>query len=243
MHLTADLLLLLATLAGGCVPLLTRMLDERRMLLLLAFSGAFLLGITCLHLLPETFADLPNGAGPYLLLGFFLQLLIQRATHGIEHGHVHIEGRDHAHNLPALSILAGLALHAFMEGIPLGFNYRNSGTNPSLFLAVGAHKLPEAMLLCMLLKQAYSTRKTAVLMLLFALITPCAALAATFLGLRYGAMARAVTVIIPIVAGSFIHIATTIFFESGTRQHALTRGKAAAMLVGLGIAALTVLFD
>ena len=243
MHFIPNLLLLLVTLIGGCIPLFTRVLDERRMLLLLAFSGSFLLGITCLHLLPETFADLPQRAGPYLLAGFFLQLLIQRATHGVEHGHVHVEGNDHHHHLPAISILAGLGLHAAMEGVPLGFNYRSAATNPSLYLAVGAHKLPEAMLLGVLLRQAYSRQRTILLVLIFALITPCAAMSATFLGRHYGLMARAVTAIIPIVAGAFIHIATTIFFESGTRQHLLTRSKVAAMLTGLAIAAVTVLFE
>jgi zinc transporter ZupT len=241
MHLLPNLLLAVVTMIGGSMPLVTKVIDDRRMHLLLAFSGSFLLGITCLHLLPETFNDLPQKAGIYLLGGFFLQLLIQRATHGVEHGHAHVH--DHGHGIPVVSIVVGLSVHAFMEGLPLGFNYHNHSTNPSLFLAVGAHKLPEAMLLCILLKQVYSTNKTLLLLLLFSTITPVSALLATKLGTSYSAISQVVAVLIPIVAGAFIHISTTIFFESGTKQHLLTWQKVAAMLTGVAMAVLTLFVE
>lgn len=240
MHLLPDLLLFAITLAGGLLSVFSPPLSEEKMHLLLAFSGSFLLGITCLHLLPETFIELPEKAGIYLLVGFFLQLLIQRATHGVEHGHTHIHG---AIGVAIVPILIGLSIHAFMEGLPLGFNYRNAATNPSLYLAVGAHKLPEAMLLGMLLTRAFSRSKAITAMILFALITPCSALMAAFLGHNYSAMAQMVSMLIPIVAGAFIHISTTIFFESGTKHHALTKLKISAMVVGIALAAVTLLFE
>lgn len=241
MHLLPNLLLAIVTIIGGCLPLLTNKLDDKRMHLLLAFSGAFLLGITCLHLLPETFSDLPQRAGVYLLVGFFLQLVIQRATHGVEHGHAHINGAGR--HIPVLPIVAGLTLHAFMEGLPLGFNYRSAATNPSLYLAVAAHKLPEAMLLAILLRQAFSQQKALIIVIIFALVTPASAMLATRLGMSYGAMSRTVTAFIPIVAGAFIHISTTIFFESGTRQHLLTMKKVGAILLGITLAGLTLAFE
>ncbi len=243
MHLFPDLLLFVVTLAGGALPILTGPPDERRMHLLLAFSGSFLLGITCLHLLPETFKDIPERAGIYLLCGFFLQLVIQRATHGVEHGHAHVHPHDHGHKVPVIGILTGLSVHAFMEGLPLGFNYRSAATNPSLYLAVGAHKLPEAMLLGILLQSVFKKGKTFFALLLFSLITPLASIVSARLGMHYGAIARTVTALIPVVAGAFIHIATTIFFESGTRQHLLTRQKVMAMLAGVLLAGLTLLFE
>src|ERR1043165_1221295 len=142
MHLLPDLLLFLISFAGGIVPFLLGVPDERKMHLLLAFSGSALLGITCLHLLPEAFKDIPEHAGLYLIGGFFLQLLIQRATHGVEHGHTHVHPHHAGHGIPIIGILGGLSLHAFMEGIPLGFNYRKAGTNTSLYLAAGMHNVP-----------------------------------------------------------------------------------------------------
>ncbi len=241
MHLPANLLLFVVTLIGGVFPLFLKAPDDRRMHLLLAFSGSFLFAITCLHLLPETFGDLPGRAGILVLAGFFLQLLTQRATHGIEHGHTHIHGDGHG--LPTISIIAGLSIHAFMEGLPLGFNYRSEATNPSLFLAVGAHKLPEAILLGMLLKTVFTRSRTFAIVTGFAMITPISAILATYLGVRYLFISQAVTSMIPLVAGAFIHISTTIFFESGTRQHMLTWQKVCAMLAGAALAAVTLFLE
>lgn len=209
--------------------------------LLLAFSGSFLLSITFLHLLPETFKELGETAGIYLLAGFFLQLLIQRFTHGIEHGHVH--HASHEHHIPLISIVAGLSFHAFMEGLPLGFNYRMQATEPSLYLAVAAHKLPEAILLTTLVLGTKGKSASLLTLLVFSLLTPIASIIASKLGQSYYAMSQVVSMLIPVVAGAFIHISTTIFFESGTRQHSLTRQKVIAMIVGVGIGLATLVFE
>lgn len=207
----------------------------------LAFSGAFLLSVTFLHLLPETFESLGSDAGWLLLTGFFIQLIIQRFTHGLEHGHVH--HHSHEHHIPLTSIFAGLALHAFMEGIPLGFDYHISATEPSLYLAVAAHKLPEAMLVATLVSQTKGKGGAIITLFLFSLITPVAGILAAQLGSVSANLSELVTYLIPIVAGAFIHIATTIFFESGTKQHMMTNQKIMSILLGVGLGLITLLFE
>lgn len=241
MELYYNLALFTITFLGGSIPLLTKGLDDRRMNNLLAFSGSFLLSITFLHLLPETFNDLGSKAGFYLLAGFFVQLLIQRITHGVEHGHVHIE--QHNHHVALTPILAGLSIHAFMEGLPLGFNYRFHATEPSLYLAVMAHKLPEAMLVTSLTLAVKNRRAAIATLLVFSAITPLAGSIAVQLGTSYHAIAKTVGVLIPIVAGAFIHIATTIFFESGTKHHMLTWQKTFAILAGVSLGLITLMFE
>lgn len=243
MHYWLALLLFLVTVIGGSVPFWVKWLDDRRMHNLLAFSGSFLLSITFLHLLPETFEDLSTRAGFYLLVGFFLQLLIQRFTHGVEHGHAHIQPNDHHHHVALLPILAGLTVHAFMEGLPLGFHYHQHATIPSLYLAVAVHKIPEAMLVASLAMAVKNRSYAFYTLLIFAAITPVAAILAQVMGERYYSMSQAVMALIPIVAGAFIHISTTIFFESGTKQHMLTRQKILAMLLGVCMAMLTIGFE
>lgn len=242
-----NLLLFAVTLAGGSLPLWFKGLSEKQTNYLLAFSGSFLLCITLLHLLPETFEEIGgHKAGLCILAGFFVQLIIQRVTHGMEHGHVHAhpEGAHHNHHhFPLVSILAGLSVHAFMEGIPLAFNYRMPGTDSSLYLAVAAHKLPEAMLLTTLVWSIKGRNTALVVLALFSLITPAAAILADMLGKRYFSMNSAVMWMIPIVAGAFIHIATTIFFESGTRQHMLTVQKIVAITLGVAAGLTTLLFE
>lgn len=242
MHATYIFLLFAITFIGGSIPLWFKNLNDKQMHLLLAFSGSFLLSITFLHLLPETFSELGGKAGLYLLIGFFLQLILQRYTHGLEHGHVHSHDHDHQH-VPLTSILVGLSLHAFMEGLPLGFNYRMQATEPSLYMAVAAHKLPEAMLITSLVASTSTKTKSWLMLLVFALITPFGAMIATRLGQSYYAMSQLVITLIPVVAGAFIHIATTIFFESGTKHHMLTKQKILAIVGGMSIGLITLLFE
>jgi len=235
MHPWYNLLLLLVTFAGGSIPIWTKWMDDTRMHYLLAFSGSFLLGITFLHLLPEAFGQLHVEAGFYLLIGFFIQLLIQRVTHGVEHGHLHV--RDH--KIALIPVLAGLSLHAFMEGLPLGFNYRIASAEPALYMAVGIHKIPEAMLVASLAAAVRSRKAAWVVLLCFSLITPAGAVVAGLAEARYVSMSPLAAVLLPVVAGAFIHIATTIFFESGTRQHMLTWQKVFAMIAGVCTSLLT----
>lgn len=240
MQLTYNIILFLITFVGGSLPLWIKGLHSDRMPYLLAFSGSFLLSITFLHLLPETFEELDHKAGILLLCGFFVQLLIQRLTHGAEHGHAHAH---HDHKVPLNSILIGLAIHAFMEGLPLGFNYRMTATSPSLFMAVAVHKLPEAMLVASIVNEVHGRKAAITILFLFALVTPLSGLLAMKLGMSYLAMTKLVLWLIPIVAGAFIHISTTIFFESGTKQHMLTIKKTGAIILGVCVALATLLLE
>ncbi len=239
------ILLFAITFLGGSAPLWLKKVEDSAMQQLLAFSGAFLLSITFLHLLPETFEELGSQAGLYLLVGFFIQLLIQRLTHGAEHGHTHAHHHhDHDHKVVITPIMLGLSLHAFMEGLPLGFNYRMEATEPSLYLAVAAHKLPEAIIVTLLFIQAkYSRSKSILLLAAFAAITPLSGIIVNKLGMSYHFIAQVVIALIPMVAGAFIHISTTIFFESGTKHHMLTWKKAFAILLGVTIGLLTLFFE
>jgi zinc and cadmium transporter len=241
MYLLYNFFLFLVSFLGGCIPLWGKGINEQKSQYLLAFSGAFLLSITFLHLLPETFEELHHEAGILVLGGFFLQMLIQRFTHGFEHGHVHVH--PHATHVPINAILIGMAVHAFMEGLPLGFQYRETATEPSLYLAVAAHKLPEAMLISGVVASMKGRKTALTLLFVFSLITPLSSVLASVMGRSFYMVSQWVIWIIPIVAGAFIHIATTIFFESGTRQHMMTPAKVLAILLGVGISLLTLLFE
>jgi zinc transporter ZupT len=232
------LLLFILTLTGSMVPMLFRKYDSSWMTLMLAFSGALLLAITFLHLMPEVFHDLGEKAGLFILIGFLLQLVLQRLSHGIEHGHVH----DHDMSLQAVTpIFTGLLIHAFMEGIPLGFSYQSQGTAPSFFLAIAAHKIPEAITLSVLLIAADVKKNRWPLIILFALASPVSGILAMYFGQKFFFISNQLKYIIPIVAGAFLHISTTILYESGTKHHQLSRQKVMAVLLGLGFALATLL--
>src|SRR4028118_1990216 len=64
--------------------------------IILAFSGAYLFTLTIIHILPDVLisAPDPHKIGYYVLAGFFLQLVLELFSHGIEHGHMHLHEHD-----------------------------------------------------------------------------------------------------------------------------------------------------
>jgi zinc and cadmium transporter len=229
------IILFVITFIGGLLPIFIK-INEHWSNLLLAFSGATLLGITFLHLLPETFETIGFKGGIFVLTGFFLQLFLQKYSHGLEHGHTH---HHHGH-FKFMPIYVGLSVHAFLEGIPLGFDFKQSGTISGLVLGVAAHKVPEAItLMSVVATLSYKRNKKILLLLVFSVLTPIAGLLAYTLGSGWTGL----NYIVAIVFGAFIHIATTIFFESGAKHHQLTPQKMLAVVCGLGLALLTLLHD
>lgn len=244
------ILILVFTIIGGMIPVWYHQMQKKVMVYLLTFTGAFLLGITVLHLMPESFHELGKKAGIYILLGFFLQVFLQRWSHGMEHGHGYSPAPRGAGDLhtgemeaaTALSLVIGLSVHAFMAGLPLGFTYNDPSILPSLALGILLHKMPEALtLMTMLLIMRPGKRGNTGLLLLFSLVTPVAALLAFVLNRQFVFMDAVLLYVIALVSGAFLHISTTIFFESGTRHHELNRGKIISMIIGLCLAALTLL--
>ncbi|MEZ5047925.1 MAG: ZIP family metal transporter [Chitinophagaceae bacterium] len=225
------LILFIITFVSASIPFIAKWYKASWQVLLLAFSGSFLFSISAIHLMPETFHELGHQAGMFIILGFFLQLLLQKFSHGAEHGHIH-EHDTHGHQ-PIGMILIGLGIHAFMEGIPLGFNYQHEGTSPSLFLGVMAHKIPEALTLAAFILSARSISNKWFLIFFFALISPLAGILAMVYGQKFYFISSLLTYIVPIVIGSFLHISTTILYESGTKKHELSKQKIVAILLGV----------
>src|SRR5262249_1186124 len=118
-----DYLLLLSSIVLGVASVFLFGLHEPRQVKLLnAFTGAYLLCLTLLHLLPELYhAQSPEAAhgdvrlGVLILAGFFTQIALDVLSMGVEHGHSHaLPGR-----VP-IGVLTGLCLHALVEAMALG---------------------------------------------------------------------------------------------------------------------------
>ncbi|HLR37771.1 MAG TPA: ZIP family metal transporter [Chitinophagaceae bacterium] len=238
------LLIFVFTLIGGLIPLWFKRMQSAVMVYLLAFTGAFLLGITLLHLVPESFEELGKVAGLFIFVGFFLQVFLQQWSHGMEHGHKVGEKAAQATSVGAFSIVVGLSVHAFMAGLPLGFTYEDPATLPALSIGILLHKIPEALTLMVMLihlrKQAKGNLR---LLILFALVTPLAACLVYFLNFEFAMMDIILAYVIAVVTGAFLHISTTIFFESGAQHHELNTGKIVSMLIGFCMAGLTLLLE
>lgn len=243
MNWTYLILILLATLAGGIIPMTVRKVSNNFSIYLLAFTGAFLFGVVIMHLLPEIYHELGHQAGVYIVLGFFLQVFLQQLSHGMEHGHTHVPG-EHHHRIAVTPLLLGLSIHAFMEGLPLGFKYEDQSALPSLMVGIAAHKIPEALTLITVMIHAGRSKSSLWrILIIFALVTPVAALMAGWLGARFEIIQHYLLYVVALVVGAFLHISTTIFYESGTKHHELSKKKVLSIAIGLLLAFLTLIFE
>ncbi|HRP89041.1 MAG TPA: ZIP family metal transporter [Edaphocola sp.] len=239
MNLTFNILLFFVTLLGGLFPIVYRNWTEQKLHLLLTFSGAYLLSVTMLHLIPESASEMGFEMGIYMLIGFFLQQILQKFTHGLEHGHNHSHDHHH-HQLPIISVIIGMTVHAFAEGIPLGAVYQDHQTVPALYLAIALHKLPEAMVIASLLLANKNSKWQAFLLLAaFSLLSPLSSFITHNYAIEWNGFAKMLPYIIAVVTGSFLHIGTTIFYESGNKLHSISFKKWLATFTAIALAFLT----
>ncbi len=229
-----------AALAGGIVAWLLRNKTQSQFLnILLSFSGAYLLGVVVIHLLPEVFQH-ENATSPalFILLGFFIQLMIVQFTKGIEHGHLHLH--EHLSKNYVFGVLFGLSVHAFMEGIPLAADSISNEQLHPLFWGILVHKFPETFALATVLFFSFNQKSTAIILIvLFALMTPLGSFLSNYITPSNGN--QDVNWLIAIVCGTLIHISTTIIFEASGKAHRIGVYKFLAILAGAGISLLTLL--
>lgn len=204
--------------------------NTQRLKLILSFSGAYLFAITILHLIPEVYHDGGHNVGLFVLGGFLFQILLEQFSEGIEHGHIH--RHDHAHHAFPYGIMLSLCLHAFLEGMPLAKGFENE-----LLFGIALHHIPAAFALGSVLIQNKIKRNNIIAMLiLFSIMSPLGYLLSN--GLSNGSIGNIDQYfdrIMGVVIGIFLHISTTILFESSVDHHYNLR-KMIAVLAGIGIA-------
>ena len=224
----AIITLIISALTGGLAALLMQINRTSKIKLLLSFSGAFLLGICVLHLLPEVYAG-HNDTFPVsiaVIAGFLLQLFLEFLSRGIEHGHIHTKNEGH---FPVTVILA-LCIHAVIEGMALYTGDETHHTKTHLLLGIALHKIPISLVLVvLLLKQQIKTPLILLTLLFFALCAPAGML------LSQSTVAAKIVsneqIILGVALGIMLHISTVILFES-TEHHKFQSKKFIVILAG-----------
>jgi zinc and cadmium transporter len=145
--LVVYLLLIAAAAFAGGSSIACLSLGHRRMQVLLSLTGGIMLGVGLLHLLPHAYAELSRQIDltmAWVLAGFFLMFLLERAFHGHAHhsadgshgahGHSGDHHHDHDHHGHGVhqphaaprsgpwawcGAFAGLALHSLADGAAL----------------------------------------------------------------------------------------------------------------------------
>ncbi len=204
----------------------------------LAFTGAYLFAISMVHLIPGVYASGESHIGYYILTGFFIQLLLEYFSEGIEHGHIHVH--HHPNNTFPLAMMAGLCIHSFLEGMPLAAHFDEAHHNHSLLTGILLHHLPVAFaLVSMLTASGISRSATIINLAIFALMAPAGAIFSSLLGeTDLMNISNYYNQIMAVVIGIFLHISTTILFESGS-DHRFNLYKLIVIVVGALLAVLS----
>ena len=220
-------------LSGSAVIFLT--VNTKTLKLILSFSGAFLFAITILHLIPEIYVGASAEIGIYILAGFLFQVFLDFFSEGIEHGHIHVH--KHAESAFPLAVMIALSVHSFLEGMPLAGSWDDA--KQSLLIGIILHNIPIAIaLMSMLLQSHLSRQKSFLWLFVFALMTPMGTFANTFLAENIS-IEGFTNKIMGIVIGIFLHISTTILFESGD-EHRFNFVKFITILIGMGLAVILI---
>ena len=196
---------------------------EKNLKLLLAFSGAFLLSITVFELIPNIYdGNNTKTVGLFIMLGILLQIFLEFFSKGAEHGHVHVH---HNENIFPWVLFISLSIHAVLEGFPII-------GNDNLLYGIIIHKIPVAIILTSFFFASNLSNTRAVLfLLLFAFMTPLG----SYLSKIAPFFHSYETEITALVVGIFLHISTTILFESD-KGHRFNVSKLIVIVAAVGIA-------
>ncbi|MEN5378971.1 ZIP family metal transporter [Sphingobacterium kitahiroshimense] len=235
-------ILFFSALASGLAVFFVKRNNTNLLKLILSFSGAYLFAITVLHLIPHVYQTRTTDAeilGIYVLGGFLFQLVLEQFSQGIEHGHLHHEEGQH-HAFP-MGIMISLCLHAFLEGMPLAATHQTE-----LVFGIAIHHIPAAFALGSLLISTHLSKKSiTTLLIVFAAMTPLGFSFSKAISTgEIGNIQQYFDKIMAVVIGIFLHISTTILFESGSADHhKFNKKKMIAVFVGVAIALMNFLFD
>ena len=224
------LLPLFSVLIGYGIALFLKPSKKKNLKLLLAFSGAFLLSITVMHLLPEVYeadrvdhgAEHSNKIGIFIMAGILFQIILEFFSKGAEHGHVH--GHDEIQTMPWLLFIS-LCIHAFLEGFPVSHH-------ENLAIGIAIHHLPIAIILTAFFINAQLSRSIIfIFMVAFALMTPLGTVASDYLPM----LNDYYTEITAVVIGILFHISSTIIFET-SEGHKFNVAKVSMIILGIVLA-------
>lgn len=224
----------ISILLGGSTVFFLKV-SQAGLKLLLAFSGAYLLSVTVLNLFPEMYGSgVPHFyLGILILGGFLLQTLLEFFSHGIEHGHLHLHHHEKS-SAYMVSLSLGLYIHSFLEGVPLSIVTRIE--HPMLW-GIVLHNIPISIAYAWMLKGLkVKPWLIFIYLVIFSVITPVGMLAGKLIS-QYGNITNVEPYALSLAVGIFLHISTTILFESG-ENHRYNYKKLGVIISAVALAVL-----
>lgn len=224
-----------ADVLGGMI-LVHREWPKHYLRYFVALGAGFMLAVAFLEMVPESIKFSAYWAPVLILLGYcaihLLEHTITPHFHFGEETHLHEFVSSHTSN----SVLAGLATHAFFDGVAIGSGFVLSNLlGWMIFIAIFLHKMPEGFTVASVMMASGRSRKTALVSaIVLALATVCGVLI-------IGLVPHWVEAGLPLSAGVAIYVAATdlvpeVNHEPGIRM-ALVFFAGVAMFLALKLLA------
>ena len=220
-----------ANLFGGAV-IVQKTWDRRFLRYFVALGAGFMLATALVEMVPESLALRGRSAGFYVLASYLL-------VHFFEHTispHFHFGEETHSdelmHSHVGLSILLGLLIHTFFDGIAIASGFLVSNwLGWIIFLAIFLHKIPEGFTVASVMLASGRSR-------LVAWGSSALLGATTLLGVLTVALAQqSAGVGLPLSAGVTIYVAASDLIPEVNKEP----GVRMAMVVFLGVGVLFLL--
>jgi zinc and cadmium transporter len=238
------ILIVLASLFGGTVPLFIKP-THRRMQLTMSFIGGVMAGVAILDLLPEALVlGETKRVMLWLLAGFLAIFLLERflPSHCHEVTEKEHHGCGHEHKLTWFGAFVGLSLHSVLAGVALGAAWQAGGLPIALgvFLAIILHKPFDGLTLVAMMRIA-NVAKPKVLAAngVFAFGVP---IGVAFFYLGGGASNEAVSAALAFSAGMFLCISLSDLLPElqfhGHDRMSLTLSLILGLAVSWGVSSL-----
>jgi len=221
----------MANALGGAV-IVQKNWDRRYLRYFIALGSGFMLGTALLEMLPESLRLAGPRAPLLVLVGYFV-------VHFFEHtvgGHFHFGEETHAEEFVrphrSISVLLGLAIHTFFDGIAIASGFLISGwLGWVIFLAVILHKVPEGFTAASIMLA--SGRSKSVAWLASAILG-----LATVAGvLTMAVWSHALTASLPLASGVTLYVAASDLIPEVNKEP----GIKMALVVFLGVGLLVLL--
>jgi len=195
---------------------------------LLTFSGSFLIGIVFMGIVPEVYDKHLPYVGVFVMLGFIIQLILELISEGAEHGHTHVH--SDGEKVSPFLLLFGVCIHSFLEGFPILSEFGADIKN-QLVLGIVVHNIPISItLMGLFLHYGLSKVKSFIYLTIFAIMSPIGSICGKFI--TNVDQDKIFTYVMAIVIGIFLHISTSILFES-SENHKYNIKKFITILCGL----------
>jgi len=264
-------LIILASLAGGWLPLAAK-LTHTKLQLAISFVAGLMLGVGLLHMLPHAWHQLNSidRVVMWVLGGFLVMFFAQRFFHFHHHDvpdeaaeHEHFSHGDHEHcqhslaeqsasRLSWIGAAAGMTLHSLMDGLALAASVQAEAGSHGVwlkglgaFMVILLHKPFDAMAISTLMAAGGRSKYSCHLVNgLFALAIPLG-VGLFYLGLNQSPALsdQVLGATLAFTAGTFLCISTSDLLPE-IQFHTHDRVKlSVALMAGLGVAILIGQFE